>query len=321
MAVYTDVADDELEHFVAGYDLGEVTSFKGIAEGVSNSNFFLQTTRGRYILTLYEARAPREDLPFFIGLMDYLAAHGLNCPRPLADRHGAKLGEISGKPAALVSFLDGVSLKRPQASHCAEAGRALADLHEAGKGFTMLRPNPLSVGGWRALAEMAGSRADQISPGLSDRIAEELLLSEASWPKNLPSGVIHADLFPDNVFFVGGKCSGLIDFYFAAQDAFAYDLAICLNAWCFEADLSFNLTKGRALLAGYESRRRLEDAEIAALPQLARGAALRFLLTRVVDFLDVPKGALVKPHDPLPYDRRLSFHRRIESAADYGLIR
>jgi homoserine kinase type II len=321
MAVYTDVPDEELERFVARYGIGEVTSFKGIAEGVSNSNFFLQTTQDRYILTLYEARAPKKDLPFFIGLMDHLATRGLNCPRPLADLNGEKLGELSGRPAALVTFLDGVSIRRPQTGHCTEAGRALADLHKAGEDFAMQRPNPLSVSGWRPLAEVAGARADRISPGLSGRIAEELVLHETSWPQGLPSGVIHADLFPDNVFFIGGKCTGLIDFYFAAQDAFAYDLAICLNAWCFESDLSFNLTKGQALLAGYESRRRLTPAEVAALPQLARGAALRFLLTRVVDFLDVPAGALVKPHDPVPYDRRLSFHRTISCASEYGLVR
>lgn len=321
MAVYTDVSDDELERFVKRYDIGEVTSFKGIAEGVSNSNFFLQTTRDRFILTLYEARAPKEDLPFFVGLMDHLAMHGLNCPRPLPDRSGNKLGELSGKPAALVTFLDGISIKRPQPGHCAEAGQALAELHEAGRGFTMRRRNPLSVAGWRPLAEAAGNRADRISPGLAARIAEELTRHEASWPTDLPSGVIHADLFPDNVFFIGGKCSGLIDFYFAAQDAFAYDLAICLNAWCFESDMSFNRTKGQALLAGYESRRKLEATEVAALPQLACGAALRFLLTRVVDFLDVPAGALVKPHDPVPYDRRLVFHRMVSSASEYGLVR
>jgi homoserine kinase type II len=321
MAVYTDVSDEQLDRFVARYDIGEVTSFKGIAEGVSNSNFFLQTTAGHYILTLYEARAPKEDLPFFISLMDHLAAHGLNCPRPLPDRFGKKLGELSGKPAALVTFLDGVSIRRPQPGHCSEAGRALADLHEAGKGFAMQRPNPLSVSGWRPLAVAAGARADLISPGLAGRIADELALHEASWPRDLPSGVIHADLFPDNVFFIGGKCTGLIDFYFAAQDAFAYDLAICLNAWCFESDLSFNRTKGQALLSGYESRRRLTQGEVEALPQLARGAALRFLLTRVVDFLDVPAGALVRPHEPVPYDRRLSFHRTISCASEYGLVR
>jgi homoserine kinase type II len=321
VAVYTEVSDEDLAAFVARYDMGEITSFKGIAEGVSNSNFFLQTTRDRYILTLYEARAPREDLPFFINLMDHLAARGLACPSPVRDRHGETLGELSGRPAALVTFLDGVSLKRPQVGHCLEVGAALAAMHKAGEGFAMQRRNPLSVDGWRPLAQASGARASTISVGLADRIAEELALHEASWPSDLPSGVIHADLFPDNVFFVSGRCSGLIDFYFAANDAFAYDLAICLNAWCFEADASFNLTKGQALLGGYESQRRLEDCEVAALPQLARGAALRFLLTRTLDLLDVPPGALVRPHDPIPYDRRLSFHRKISHATQYGLVR
>jgi homoserine kinase type II len=321
MAVYTDVSDDDLANFVARYDIGEPIAFKGIAEGVSNSNFFLQTTRDRYILTVYEARAPRDDLPFFIGLMDHLAAHGFACPRPIRMRDGEALTDISGKPAALVSYLDGISMKKPSAAHCLSAGRALAELHRSGEGFAMKRPNPLSVSGWRPLAEASGARAERISPGLSTRIADELALHEASWPNGLPSGVIHADFFADNVFFIGPACSGVIDFYFAANDAYAFDIAIALNAWCFEPDASFNLTKGQALLMGYEAVRRLTPAEVTALPQLARGAALRFLLTRTLDLLDVPPGALVKPHDPIPYDRRLSFHRKITSASEYGLIR
>ncbi len=320
MAVYTEVSDDELARLIAAYDIGEPTAFKGIAEGVSNSNFFLETTRGRFILTVYEARAPREDLPFFIGLMDHLAAHGFACPRPIRRRDGEALSEVAGKPAALVSYLDGLSVKRPNAGHCREAGLMMARLHAAGEGFPMTRPNPLSVSGWRPLMQAAGARADTISPGLSARIADEVAFHEASWPQGLPTGVIHADLFPDNMFFVGGKGSGVIDFYFAATDALAFDLAIGLNAWCFEPDTSFNLTKGQALIAGYQEVRRLEPAEVKALPVLARGAALRFLLTRTVDWLDVPAGALVKPHDPIPYDRRLSFHRKVTSASDYGLI-
>jgi homoserine kinase type II len=319
MAVYTDVSDDDLAGFVARYDIGEPIAFKGIAEGVSNSNFFLQTTKDRYILTVYEARAPREDLPFFIGLMDHLAHRGFACPEPVRMRDGGALAEIAGKPAALVSYLDGLSVKRPTAAHCLAAGRALAELHAAGDGFGMVRANPLSVAGWRPLAEASGARADAISPGLSRRIADELAFHEANWPGGLPSGVIHADFFADNVFFIGAACSGVIDFYFAANDALAYDLAIALNAWCFEPDASFNLTKGQALLSGYQAVRMLEPAEIAALPVLARGAALRFLLTRTLDWLDVPAGALVKPHDPIPYDRRLAFHKRIACAAEYGL--
>ncbi len=319
MAVYTDVTDEELARFLATYDLGEATSFKGIAEGVSNSNFFLQTTTGRFILTLYEARAPREDLPYFIGLMDHLAAHGLACPSPVRNRAGEALGDCAGRPAAIVTFLDGVSVKRPSAAHCTSLGEALAKLHLAGEGFAMSRANPFSVAGWRPLADQAGARAEEVSPGLSARIAEELAVHEASWPRRLPAGVIHADLFPDNVFFIGERCSGLIDFYFACNDALAYDIAVCLNSWCFEADASFNLTKGAALLAGYQRVRALEPGEIAALPQLCRGSALRFLLTRLVDWLNVPPGALVKPKDPLEYDRKLAFHRRIGSAREYGL--
>jgi homoserine kinase type II len=320
MAVYTDVTDEELARFLRLYDLGEATSFKGIAEGVSNSNFFLQTTKGRFILTLYEARAPREDLPFFIGLMDHLAAHGLACPSPVRNRAGEALSDCAGRPAAIVTFLDGVSVKRPNATHCDELGAALAKLHKAGEGFAMRRPNPFSVSGWRPLADQAGLRAEEVSPGLAARIAEELAIHEAGWPKGLPSGVIHADLFPDNVFFIGERCSGLIDFYFACTDALAYDIAVCLNSWCFEADASFNLTKGAALLAGYQRERVLTASEIAALPQLCRGSALRFLLTRLVDWLNVPTGALVRPKDPLEYDRKLAFHRRIYSASEYGLI-
>ncbi len=321
MAVYTEVSDDDLAAFVARYDIGEPIAFKGIAEGVSNSNFFLQTTKDRYILTVYEARAPREDLPFFIGLMDHLAAHGFTCPRPVRMNNGEALADIAGKPAALVSYLDGLSVKKPTAAHCEAAGRSMAELHLAGRGFGMVRPNPLSVGGWRALAEASGPRADRISPGLSTRIADEVAFHEVHWPNGLPSGIIHADMFPDNVFFLLGQCSGVIDFYFAANDAFAFDLAVGLNAWCFEQDASFNLTKGQALLSGYEQVRRLEADEVTALPLLARGAALRFLLTRTLDLLDVPPGAFVKPHDPMPYDRRLSFHRRIAAASEYGLIR
>ncbi|MGL4437669.1 MAG: homoserine kinase, partial [Bosea sp. (in: a-proteobacteria)] len=251
----------------------------------------------------------------------HLAGHGFACPKPIRMRDGEALTDIAGKPAALVSYLDGISVKKPTAAHCLAAGRALAELHQAGEGFGMLRPNPLSVSGWRPLAEASGARAERISPGLSTRIADELARHEASWPQGLPGGVVHADFFADNVFFIGPACSGVIDFYFAANDAYAYDLAIALNAWCFEPDASFNLTKGQSLLMGYEAVRKLTGEEVAALPQLARGAALRFLLTRTLDLLDVPVGALVKPHDPIPYDRRLSFHRKIAHASEYGLIR
>ncbi|MFG1380353.1 homoserine kinase [Xanthobacter versatilis] len=319
MAVYTDVAPAELEAFLSGYDIGTLTSFHGIAEGVENSNFLVQTTRGSYILTLYEKRVNRDDLPFFIGLMEHLAARGLSCPQPVAQRSGAVLSEIAGRPAAMVTFLPGVSVRRPTVEHCAELGRGLAQLHLAGADFAMRRANNLSVAGWRPLFVAADGQADDVAPGLADAIAAELATLEASWPQGLPAGVIHADLFPDNAFFLDEKLSGIIDFYFACTDFLAYDVAVCLNAWCFEPDGSYNVTKGRALLSGYEAVRPLSGAEKAALPRLARGAALRFLLTRLVDWLNVPEGALVRPKDPLEYLKKLRFHQAVDSAQDYGL--
>ena len=319
MAVYTDVAVEELAAFLSAYDLGDLLAYKGIAEGVENSNFLLHTSRGYYILTLYEKRVAANDLPFFLALMEHLAARGLTCPQPVKNRAGDTLGRLAGRPAAIVTFLDGMWIRRPSATHCAGLGGALAQLHLAGADFTMTRANALSVAGWRSLYETAKSRADGVQAGLAAAIAAELELLASSWPRDLPQGVIHADLFPDNVFFLGDRLSGLIDFYFACTDTLAYDVAICLNAWCFEPDHSYNVTKGRALLQAYAARRALSAAERAALPLLARGAATRFLLTRLVDWLNVPPGALVKPKDPLEYYRKLRFHQAIASVRDYGI--
>ncbi|MGP9821581.1 homoserine kinase [Salinarimonas sp. NSM] len=321
MAVYTDVPEEALVAFVEGYDIGAVLSFKGIAEGVENTNYFLHTQAGSYILTLYEKRVAEADLPFFLGLMEHLSTRGIVCPLPVRDRRGEALGRLAGRPAAIATFLEGLSIRRPSPKRCGALGEALARLHEAGRDFHLRRPNALSLPAWRPLFAQAEAQADMVAAGLAARTRAELDHLEASWPAGLPDGVIHADLFVDNVFFIGEAVSGLIDFYFACNDQLAYDLAICLNAWCFEPDGSFNVTKSRALIAGYERVRRLEPAEVAALPTLCRGAALRFLLTRLVDWLNVPEGAFVRPKDPLEYDRKLAFHRRAESAADYGLDR
>jgi len=318
LAVYTDVSDEELTEFVAQYAIGDVLSAKGIAEGVENSNFLLHTTQGFFILTLYEKRVREADLPFFIGLMEHLAGKGLNCPQPVKTRQGQALGRLAGRPAAIVTFLDGMGVKRASAAHCFAVGAALARLHRAGADYPVKRENALSVSGWRPLFEQARERADTVMPGLAEAIAEALQELEQHWPRDLPRGVIHADLFPDNVFFIGPELSGLIDFYFACNDDFAYDLAIGLNAWCFETDGSFNLTKGQAMIAGYQRERALQPEEVAALPVLCRGAALRFMLTRLVDWLNVPPGALVRPKDPLEYFKKLRFHLRASSAADYG---
>jgi homoserine kinase type II len=319
MAVYTDVAAEDLAEFLKSYDIGELLSYKGIAEGVENSNFLLHTSKGAYILTLYEKRVAVEDLPYFLSLMAHLAACGVNCPQPATNRNGEVYARLAGRPAAIINFLEGMWPRRPNAAHCAAVGEALAKMHLAGSDFPLHRDNPLSVSGWRPLFLRVADRADSVQAGLSGFITRELDHLEAHWPADLPVGVIHADLFPDNVFFLGEKLSGLIDFPFSCNDILAYDVAICLNAWCFEADHSFNVTKARALLNAYGRTRPLSKAEQAALPLLARGAAMRFLLTRLVDFLNVPAGALVKPKDPLEYVRKLRFQQSVASLRDYGV--
>jgi homoserine kinase type II len=319
MAVYTDVSDEELEAFIGSYAVGALTSFKGIAEGVENSNYLVHTESGRYILTLYEKRVRREDLPFFLALMEHLASRRITCPLPVKDREGRMLKELAGRPAALITFLEGLWVRRPSLEHCAGVGEALAHFHLAGADFPMFRENDLSLPGWRSLFASIGGEADRVKPGLSGVIEKELKHLERDWPKDLPDGVIHADLFPDNVFFLGDKVSGLIDFYFACNDMLAYDVVVCLNAWCFEADGSFNVTKARALLQAYEGVRPLTKAELDRLPTLARGAALRFLLTRTYDLINTAANALVKTKDPNEYLRKLRFHQGVKSVRDYGL--
>jgi homoserine kinase type II len=319
MAVYTEVDDDAIEAFVAQYDIGEVVACKGIAEGVENSNYLLQTDRASYILTLYEKRVAKADLPFFLGLMEHLARNGIACPTPIHARDGKVIHELARRPAAIVSFLQGMWPRRIHPEHCAAVGTALARMHVAGASFAMRRPNALSVAGWRSLFEACAARADEVKKGLGAELERELDDIAARWPKDLPAGVIHADLFPDNVFFRHEALSGIIDFYFACNDFLAYDLAVCLNAWCFEPDNSFNATKALRLVASYDKARKLQPAEIEALPLLARGSAIRFLLTRLYDWLNQPKGALVRPKDPIEYWKKLRFHRSVKTAAAYGL--
>ena len=318
MAVYTEVGDDELARFIARYSIGDLLSYKGIAEGVENTNYMVHTSTGTYILTLYEKRVDPKDLPFFLGLMEHLQAEGVTCPLPVRDREGQILNDLAGRHAALVTFLEGVWPRKPKAEHCAELGRALANMHLGGHNFAIKRANALGLSGWRPLFNKFSHRAEEILPGMTKLIESELSYLEAHWPKQLPAGVIHADLFPDNVFFVGDKLSGLIDFYFACNDAFAYDIAVSLNAWCFEPDFAFNVTKGRAMLKGYNEVRALSEPEKSAIPTLARGAAMRFLLTRSYDWLNTPKNALVARKDPFDYVRRLRFHQGAKGIEDYG---
>jgi homoserine kinase type II len=319
MAVYTSVPDDALEGLLARYDIGDPVALHPIAEGVENSNFRLETSAGRFILTIYEKRVDPADLPFFLDLMDHLAAKAIACPVPIHDRAGQSLQRLCGKPAAIVSFLDGRSPEGIDGRHCRALGATLAGLHLAVRDFGGYRPNALSVTDWGPLYRACAASPAPLPDGLAELVAPTLDRLEAAWPGDLPAGVIHADLFPDNVFFAGGEVTGVIDFYFACHDLFAYDFAICLNAWCFAPSGDYDLAKGRAMLAGYRAVRPLSAAEIEALPTLATGAALRFLLTRLYDWLNQVEGALVKPKDPLEYATRLAFHNAAGGPVAYGL--
>lgn len=316
MAVYTEVLDTELSTFLAGYDIGDLVAYRGIAEGIENSNYTLRTTAGDYILTLYERRVDPADLPWFIGLMRHCAQGGVACPLPVQDRNGAALGRLAARPAAITTFLPGVWPRRPQPWHCRALGETLARLHATAAGYTPARLNALGPGAWPTLLARVRDGAD---PALAGAVAEALDRVLAAWPTALPRGQIHADLFPDNVFFLGTELSGLIDFYFACTDFLAYDLAVCLNAWCFEPDFSFNATAARALFTGYASVRPLVPEERAAMPVLAAGAALRFVLTRLYDWVNTPADALVTRKDPLDFWRRVRFHLQTESFGAYGV--
>ncbi len=319
MAVYTEVTDEALSAFLADYDLGTPVAFRGIAEGVENSNFQLRTTAGDFILTLYEKRVDPAELPWFLGLMRHLAAGGITCPQPVQGRDGDSLRQLAGRPACVTTFLPGVWPRRVRPEHCGPVGAAMAALHLAGQGYAAERPNALGPAGWPPLLARCLPGADMVQVGLGPELQAAMARILAHWPGDLPRGHIHADLFPDNVFFLDGQLSGIIDFYFAATDLFAYDLAIALNAWCFEPDFQFNVTKAHALLRAYNAVRPLTEAEQAALPVLCQGAALRFLLTRLFDWVNTPPGAMVTRKDPLEYLRRLRFHLHARDAHAYGL--
>ena len=319
MAVYTEVTDEALAAFLEDYDIGSMVAFRGIAEGVENSNYSLRTTSGDFILTLYEKRVDPAELPWFLGLMDHLAARGIVCPLPVHGRDGVALRRLSGRHAAITTFLPGVWPRRVRPEHCGPVGAALAGLHVAGRDYRPTRRNALGPHGWEPLLERSRTRADEVQAGLADELGRALAAILAAWPHDLPVGHVHADLFPDNVFFLDGRLSGLIDFYFAATDVLAYDVAVCLNAWCFEPDFSFNVTKARAMLRAYDATRPLTSVERAALPVLCQGAAIRFLLTRLFDWLNTPEGALVTRKDPLEYLRRLRFHLLARDEHAYGI--
>jgi homoserine kinase type II len=325
VAVYTEVTDEALRAFLAQYAIGELLAYRGIAEGVENSNFALKTTQGDFILTLYERRVEPKELPWFLGLMRHLAEQGLSCPQPVAGRDGAALRVLEGRPAAICTFLPGFWPRRVRPSHCAPLGDALAQLHRAGQGFPATRRNGLGPEAWGPLLDRCRADGEAVQPGVIAELDAALAGILAAWPAagTLPLGHIHADLFPDNVFFLEDdgrrpRVSGLIDFYFACTDLLAYDIAVVLNAWCFEPDHSFNVTKARAILRAYGGRREITQAEWQALPVLCRGASIRFLLTRLYDWVNTPPGAMVTRKDPLEYLHKLRFFGHATHAGAIG---
>lgn len=319
MAVYTEVSDQELKRFLSRYDIGTPVRKTPIAEGVENTNYRIETDRDVFILTLFEKRTRAEDLPFFMDLAAHMAAKGLSIPAPVELSGGGVISTLCDRPAAIITFLNGRPVMAPGPEECAAFGAAVSGLHGAVADFPQSRENPLSLNGWRALADQCRARADDCAGGLGALIDGELAMLSETWPQDLPRGVIHADLFPDNIFFIDGKISGFIDFYFSCTDFFAYDLAIAVNAWCFDRKGGFVRDNAVNIMKAYQARRPLSDAEKKAFPILLRGAALRFLMTRLHDWLNQDPDALVTVKNPLEYRDIILFHQREYNPRDYGL--
>ncbi len=316
MAVYTHLGAEQLAELILAYDVGTLKSAKGIAEGVSNSNWLIETTGGRFVLTMYERRIETRDLPFFLGLLDHLSAGGCPVPRTIHDRHGAAWREMEGKAVALIEFLPGVSPGRPTPAQARSTGKALAQMHDRAHAFAMHRANELTPGHALTMLRACGEDALAAIARPLAGICDDNLAIVQAWPEDLPRSTIHSDLFPDNVLMLGDRVTGMIDFYFACEDMMAYDLAVTHAAWCFdESGARFDAALGHALVEGYKSARPLERGERAALPLLAQGACLRFVASRAQDWLDTPADALVRRKDPMDFVRRLEFYRETGESA------
>jgi homoserine kinase type II len=320
MAVYTKLSEDKLKDFFLKYNLGELLNYKGIKEGIENTNYFIQTEKGKFILTLYEKRVEEKDLPFFISLMRNLFDKNFPSPEPIINKNGNYISEILGKKAAVISFLEGSSKKNLNPNDCYNVGINTAKMHLITKSLSSKRENKLSINSWRAIYNKVKKDCSKIHPKLTGVIEKNLNEIEKNWPKNIPTGIIHADLFPDNIFFKENKVSGIIDYYFSCYDFYAFEIAICLNALCFEGkneNLSFNVTKAKKFIDGYSNVRKLTEEEKKSLKILCQGAAIRFLLTRVFDYLNLTEGAIVKIKDPVEYLKRLEFHDSVKNYQDY----
>ena len=320
MAVYTKLSEENLKDILSNYNLGKLDSFKGIEEGIENTNYFLSVNKKKYILTVYEKRVKTKDLPFFSKLMTTLNKSNFKCPVPITNNNEQVITELNNKKLMIVTFLEGKAKSNLSPDNCKSVGIEVAKMHEITKNFNIKRQNDLSIKSWRNLFDSVKSQCSKIHSDLPRLIEENLKDVEANWPKNLPQGIIHADLFHDNIFFNKDKFSGIIDFYFSCNDFFAFEIAICFNALCFDGvkeNLSFNVTKAKNFIDGYNSIRKITEIEKNSLKTLSQGAALRFLLTRVFDALNTVEGAMVKVKDPIEYLKRLEFHKNAKNYEDY----
>ncbi len=321
MAVYTQVSQQDLDNFLKNYEIGSLESFNGISAGVENTNYKIRTNKGLYILTLYEKRVDKKDIPFFLELMFYLSNEKIHCPLPLKNRNGKLFDELNSRPASILTFLEGSSTETIYPKQVNTLGKILAKIHILGKQLKIKRKNPLSLGNLESLITLSKKNSENIRNDLSKEIVSEYYRVRSNWPDNLPKGIIHADLFPDNVLFIGNEISGVIDFCFSCNDFLSYDLATCLNAWCFDKEGILDLNLSSELINGYQSLRKLEENEINFFPIICSGSALRFLVTRINDWKDQRSDAVVIPKDPMDFVKILDFHKNVKDAKEYGLIK
>jgi len=317
MAVYTKLEHKEVDRFLEQYNINNFKDFKEITEGVENTNYLIKTLGQDYILTIYEKRVDENDLPFFIKLLSILSENNFPCPKPIPNKNNEKINKIKNKNAALVTFLNGHSKTRITTEDCFEIGKITAQLHEITKKFNIYRKNNLSIESWQSIFDKIIKQKIDLNESIIKKTKNYLNFLKDKWPKELPQGIIHADLFPDNIFFTNNKVSGIIDFYFACNDFFAYEIAICLNSICFDNNSTFNMTKAKNLIDGYSSTRELSEDEKKYLPILSMGAAMRFFLTRLYDFYHTDNKANAKIKDPFEYLKKIEFHSTIKNFNEY----
>ena len=320
MAVYTKISRNDIISIDQKFNLGKIISFKGIKKGIENTNYLLRTKNNKYILTIFEKRVQKKDLPFFMSLMDKLNNHKINCPKPQKNKKGNYLFNIKNKPSSIVSFVEGKEKNKLKIKDCYEIGKNIAKLHMASKKIKLYRKNSMSLSSWPKLLNKIGNKSNKIDVNLNDLMKTSLRDIKKRWPRKLSSGIIHGDLFIDNIFFKNNKFYGYIDFYFSSNDFLIYEIAICINALCFDKKnrkFIFNKKKSKNLLRGYSSLRKLSKNEKNCLNILCKGAALRYLLTRTYDYLNTPKSAIIKIKNPREYIQKLKIHNKFNNFKNY----